>query len=581
MEIRYDHMRVLRIDQTARAQRIRSLQSYYEQTQHDHHTLTWDGKPRDPGVGYMVERLTRSGFVAGNAAPYSNRRPSCPYPLGRQIITSFTDMLLGAGQYPTLVVQLDDDTTAFLIEVMNESDAWDTLTEARNFAGAGGSAAVLLSVLDGEPSTEFLNPAELYVPEWEDKKGWIPRVVIEQRLIERDEIGEDGIETKRFWRTRYWDEEFAIVYQDVPEDYGSDEETKDQPIPILGEPVRHYAGRCPVVWYQNIRNSKAPEGESDLHTTHEPIDQIDQLQSMTMRASKANADPTLVYKDTDRNRRKNPHISKGHGARIDVSEQGDAKLLETSGSSIVTAWDGIKNVKQEVLQTTSCVIVDPETAGTYLSGEALQILWRRMENRSNRLRRPLTSVVRQMCRIWIAMAEELGIGSTDDEGEEGIQLDPRVIKPEPEEDKRFPADDPEGEDGEEGSEPEEPEEIEPVLQPHTLGEGRSVRVQWPPYHRPTPTQLQAMAAALSVATTSKQVLSQETAVAHLSSFIGLGDGTEELARIKAEKEENVAKFGAPLGLGGTPADDATAADDTERAGELPDPDDEPGAGDPE
>jgi len=534
---------VMRIQETRRSIDLRAKQSYLRQTQHDHRNLTWDGGPRDPGIGYMRERLEPYGFTVTNGAPYGNRRPSCPYPIGRQVIRAFTDMVFGSSE-PDLSVPADQRTGRYLAAIMRESNAWDTLSESRDFSGACGETAILAEVIEGEPSTERLNTADLKVIEWEDRKGWVPAVVIEQRLVETTEEDEKTkkLETVKKWRTRYWDRTHTLAFEDVPEDYGKDEISKGEaPPPILpeGEPVEHHAGRCPVVWLQNTRSSKSPAGESDLDGVHETADQLDKLQSMTIRASNANADPTLVYKDERAERRRNPQLKKGYGARIDVGPNGDVKLLETTGSSIETAWIGIEKLRFEILQTTGAVIVTPESASNYKSGKAIQMLWRTMESRcSMRLRVPLETGIRQLCAIWIAVGTAIKVASVEDEDPKGVILPPRVIEPKAEDKTKAR---------------EAGKDVKPKLEPHQVGDGSYVEVRWSPYHEPTAEDLLAYASALANANGQKPLISKETATREFINVIGNVDPDEELDKIAEEHEEGMEEFGAAIGgAGGVP-----------------------------
>lgn len=554
---------VLDLHKTSRYEELEARQAYYRQVQHDHREFSWDGIPRDAGTAYMNERLRPQGFVPSNAIPYHSRRPNAPYPLGRQVISSFTDMVFGTSGQPGIEAPADEDTAKFLVEILETSETWDTLQSCRSYAGACGSSAILLAVEDGEPTTTRLNTKDLWVVEWEDRPGWIPAAVVEQKRVAKQVKNEDGkIETVTVWRTRYWDREVSVAFEDVDDAWAKEHD--DEPIPIV-DVVAHRAGRCPVVWLQNTRETGCPEGETDIDGVEELADRLDELQSFAVRASKANTDPTLVYKDSDRNRKRNPIIRKGHGNRIEVSPEGDAKLLETSGSSIEMAWRGVGELKSEILQTASCVIVDPQTAGTYKSGEALQLLWRAMEKRCDRLRRPLKSAIRQICRIWIDLGLAFGVSSEETPKDGTIILPPRVdveeIEPEdqpapPVSTEPAPVGSPESPPKPSPPIPMLPErpEREKKITVHKVGTASSIRVVWSPYHKLTASQLQAMIAAMTMSNGQKPVLSQETATREVVAFLGRTDADEELDRIHEEKESGVGMMASLMG-GGEAGDD--------------------------
>lgn len=527
-------MIVWHLPDTARAQSLCVLASFYNLNQHDHMKARWSGAAKDPGVGYLRDRMEPQGFTPTNAAvsaPWTHRRPDCPHGLPKQVTKRFSDMLLGEQGRPTISVPASEDTSAYVNAVMSASKTWATMLTARDTKGARGSAAVVLSVVDGVPTSEPLCPENLRI-EWKETADWIPVSVMEQKLIDKqvavEEDGKTTLEVKKFWRTRYWDEQVEISYQDVPEDW--DEEVPDWPIPIDGEPVEHGIGRCPVVWLQNTRCTESPEGECDMDGVHEESDKLDKVRSFAVRATIANTDPTIHHKDTRQMLQRNPMLEKGHGKSIKTSEVGDVKLLETSGSGVEMAWNTSDQLRHDILQTVSCVIMDPDTIGSYKSGEALSILWQSMEQRCNRYRVPIEDEIRQAAEIWIALGREMDVVSIEDvdrkrddkdkKPKSGIILPPREV-----------------------FEDDADEDAEPKLQPHTVGEGQWVKLVWGPYQRPTATQLQAMITALTTANGQKAVLSQETTTELVVGALSLGDPQDEVNKIKAEKETAMEEFG--------------------------------------
>ncbi len=54
---------VFNLHETARAKTLKMCETFYTGTHHDHLAHGWDGSSRDPGVGYLHERLRPQGFV--------------------------------------------------------------------------------------------------------------------------------------------------------------------------------------------------------------------------------------------------------------------------------------------------------------------------------------------------------------------------------------------------------------------------------------------------------------------------------------------------------------------------------------
>lgn len=529
-------MKVWHLPSTDRAKTLTCRQDFFYGTQHGHKSATWTGHARDPGVGYLAERMKPQGFVSTNAAlamPYGGRRPDAPNSLHRQIVTRFSDMLLGENARPTLGCPGDPKTEAYIHAVMESSASWATLQQARDIKGRIGSAAIVLTVIDGQATTEALCPVHLYVQEWEKSAMWVPHIVIEQKLVskivERDPDDEPApgsaewskvdrkalLETKKFWRTRAWTPTHIVHYEDVPEDWADKDPSRS--IPIDGEPVIHKAGRCPVIWLQNTRNPESPEGDEDYIGTYEVSDKLDTVRAFTCRSTIANTDPTLIVKDTPARLRRNPAAKKGHGHKISVDTAGDVKLLESSGDPVRTAIELGKLLRHDILQTSCTVIMDPETLGTYKSAESIRLMMKPMEARASRLRVPLTDEVEQICQIWLTLGRSWGVTSMEDARLRDASEDSPIILP-----PHVLVDD-SGDD--------------PKLEAHAVGKGQWIEVEWGPYLRPTPTELLAASQALTTANGMKPILSQETSTTIMTGFLGAGSPEEERERIQAESEE--------------------------------------------
>lgn len=554
-------MYVWDLPDTGRARTLAARASFCHGTQHSHYEENWGGHSRGAGTAYLDERLKPQGFVSTNSAPvWSGRKPDTPHGLPRQVVSRFTDLLLSEVGRPTLRVPADETTEAYVMQVMESSDSWASLQTARDYKGECGSAAIALSIQNGEPTTEALRTEYLWVRKWADSPQWIPSEVIEQKLVTKmieDPKNPGELIEVNAWQTRVWTDTHFFEYEDVEEDYGKKKDQNEEVKPIPIESVaEHLAGRCPIVWMQNTRNTDSPEGREDFRGAYEESDKLDRVRSFSTRSTIANTDPTLVISDNERARKQNPMVRKGHGARIDTSQEGNVKLLETSGNPVKMGWETADQLRHDILQTTSCVIIDPETVGSHRSGEALQFLWTAMEARASRLRVPLGTEIRQISGLWIDLGRKHGVLSMEelDDGDqtevEGIILPPRLIKKEGQE--------------------------EPAIGVFDPGKGRYVGIEWGTYHRPTMLQLQALAGALTTVNGGKAVLSQETTTSVAVVAMGLGSPEEERERMEKEKAEAMKEreeiMGAGLsgsmfkGLDGAGDDDVRREQDKTNAG---------------
>jgi hypothetical protein len=532
------------LPQTARAKALCARHMFYCGRQHTHQTAEWDGSSRDPGVGYLQERLAPQGFVPTNAAagiPWGLRRPNAPASLHRQIVNRFSDMLMGRQGRPTLAVPSDPNTEAYLIAVMKESGSWATLHNARSEKGARGSAAVVVSVIDGESQSEVLLPENLWIPEWEPGARWIPKHVFEQKMVLKEERDEETgkIEAEPYWQTRYWDDTVAIRYEDVPLKWNKEDPLR--PIPEESS-VEHQAGRCPVVWLQNTRNTESPEGDEDYVGTYQSSDRLDVVRSFAVRGTIANTDPTLHVSDEDRRLKRGKTYGKGHGAVIETTPAGSAEFIESSGDGVRNAWETAGNLRHDILQTAQCVIMDPETMSGYKSGEALGWLWKSMEHRADVLRVPLESEVAQIAQLWITIGAAVGVTSIETPDETGIILPPRKV---------------EGETVTKGE--------ATKLEAHTVGKGKYVEVIWGEYHRPTASQLEQLATALTTANGVGKVISRQTATGIMANALNLDSTEAELLRIEEEDKQEVEDFGKTQFPGMDPAGDAKTQREADKA----------------
>lgn len=583
--------RIFRIQDTPRAKELRTRLDFVEGKQHDHKQVAWSGKSRQPGIGYLAERLLPLGFQPMSETPYEDRRPSSPIPMARQVTARFTDMLLGENRQPTISVAGDVMTEGYLEAVFKEADQWDTLASVRDGAGACGSCALRVGLIDGKPYSARLDTTDLYVKEWAQHERWIPRVVFWQKLVEVEvEDKETGrLTSKRVWKTMAWDETYEYTYDDVSENFGSapgPDGRAQTEIPMSSEPIAHGAGRCPIVWAQNTRNTDCPEGEADNEGVYELGDAIDKIASMLVRGTIANIDPTLHIADEPRNWRRMGAVRKGWGNLIRTSERGKVNLVQISEGSFKVGWTTYEKLRQAYLQTVRCVIVDPETAGKYQSGEAQSMLWRAMEGACGRKRVPLSDEIRQVCQIWLSLAETHQIGSTDREEDGGIQIPPRVMSlreaiqrgydENPVADLSAFVNEGNGDDtGPLVTEEDYNEVLDEIRSyKHRLGPGRTVDVVWGPYHDPTAQQTRELATAVGVMTGQKPVISQQTGTRIVVRHLGLGSPEDEIERIEEEKASREAFQAATFGPDVEAATEGSTALDDEEEREDEDEDEE-------
>lgn len=520
-----EQVRVLNLPATKRARLLQALERYGVGTQWDHLSIDWRGSRREPWTPHAVARLEKIGvWEMRNAAQQGDRRPNSPVPLAGLIVEGFSDMLLGEGREATVAVPGDEDTEALLDVVLKMAEAWDALLEARDNMGRCGSAAIVPALVDGVPVIQVLNTAELEVERWA-RGTWVPEIVVEQRLVNAPVLDpkDNVVKPTPVWRVRAWDGTNEYSYKDLPLDATpkTTEETQAQwenrhfrvgAKLELETTTQHHAGRCPVVWLQNTRDSKNPDSCPDYdQQATELMDRADVLQSMIVRGGIANVDPTLVVSDYVWAQRYWPHREKGYGKIIQLSEAGKAQLMEIAGAAVESSRKILRELILQIEHRCGIVIIDPDTAGAYRSGEALSLLWNRMTQKAGRKRKSLTRGLRQLCAIMLEIVASVGV--------DRLRLPPRTM-------------------------PTKTGELEPV--DHKLGDGRWLSISWPPYLYPTASEFQQYTAALAAAVGNKQLLSAETGTAELMAKLGRQDPQAERRRIEQEHERRVAELDATM-----------------------------------
>jgi hypothetical protein len=185
---------------------------------------------------------------------------------------------------------------------------------------------------------------------------------------------------------------------------------------------------------------------------------------------------------------------------------------------------------QHVYRQSGVVMVDVETIRGATSGEALKRLFQRTAKTAATLRRDYAKgLIVPLAQRLLDLARALrGRRLTFD-------LPPRVT-------------------------PGEGREV--MVEPRAPGQSRHVQCVWPDMVAPTPTDLQAMITAASLATGGKQVLSRRTAVAWLAGTpLPISNVDEELAAIEEDEKVNAERAAAIMGLQEPPEGKVGAVED--------------------
>lgn len=555
-----------------RAKLLDFRDAYFTARQHDGKIWNWDCRtitaahhPAQPLIG---------ASEPGVYIPMNHRRPSAPFRISRIIVNAFTAMLFGEHRFPT-VDSLDPDTADFAAELMKVSKLRTRMIQARNFGGANGTAILSWWFEGGRPRVRVHNPRFVHVLKWADADDFEIEHAVELYKYPRTELNPSTkrVEKVYYWHRRDWTTSADVVFRPKKCDEGK------RPTPWVIDEERsviHSSGSAHIVWIQNLpdEDTFSVDGQTDYGENYEPMDELDQLNSVHVGGIKKNLDPTLQL-PIDPEDYAMASIQKGSDHAIAIGAGGgQAQYLTLPGDVVTSGKEAVAGLRQQILEATSCVIPDPDkVVASATSSLALKIIYQPMTSKCDimrdqygdgieRLLNQMLNVARQHMQdpdaetdeqrfVHEPMFDEAGNPVVDpDTGERKyeridyrLELESRVIRKEVLD-----------EDGN-GTGEFVTREI-----PRTPGRGR-IRLKWPPYFMPTADDRQKETGADMAGTGSKPVLSQESAVRMFAERNGL-DPDEELRRVRAdearEMERQAASQGGMWPPFGQPLENSTA-----------------------
>lgn len=554
--------------ESTRFQELDFRSRYAANRQHDHKVFDAQGRFRRAGKVELSQPLI-GGSMPSTYVPMDSRRPCAPYRLNRTIVRRFTSLVFGHGHWPEIRVPGDAAAEDFLSALCEAQDLPSTFVRARNKGGGAGTAVLSWRFWEGQPRTRVHNAKNVFVQEWSDREELEVAHAIELRQIFKDEWNARKKEMQRraFWSRRDWTPEADIVFVDRAIDDKAAEWVVDEASTFV-----HGDGFAHIVWIQNQPpddDDETADGLPDCDGLWENLDTVDTLSTVLSTGTVRNLDPTLVLK-IDPAIVKDPVIRKGSDNALKVGPSGDAKYLELAGTATVAGISLREKERAQILEVAQCVVADPDqvaAAGT--SGAAIRLLYQPMTSQGDVLRtqygpkgivRLLKQQVRSARRFYPAQADD---GSwawpdeeVDDEEEQGPPSGDRPSSAPAGEKARRPVEyfldlPPRAEEEEVLDDDGNPTgEISISFVERHPGKSEHVRLDWPEYFDPTPTEQQAAVTSATTATGGKPVLSQRTAVEYVAVQLGR-DPVEEQRRIEderaAEKQERLAMFGPGAG----------------------------------
>lgn len=395
------------IPETLRFKQLDRYEAHYRCTQYQHLDMDWSGLPADatetvsPSV--MVPRGFEQPMLGLNARA---KRPTAPYHLCRAIVDRFTGLLFSEGRKPDIVVENDPATEDLLRTAMHQARFWPAMRQARTVGGSVGSVCVTAHLREGKFALEVHNGKHLHVL-WKDRRSFKPRAILKQYVVEREQTmgnSETGAMENRpvkFLVRRIITETEDIVFKPA--------ELRDGDVPQMevADSVQHNLGFFPGVWIQNLPVLEEDDGDPDCQGAWQTFDTIDRLIAQANKGALLNMDPTLVLKVDPKVIELGGGVRKGSDNSINTGIGGGAEYLEINGAGIQVALAIIERLKQNSLDMTSCVLVDPEViSGAAQSAKAIEYLYAPMLEKADILRSQYGDLgIVPLCEILIKMVE--------------------------------------------------------------------------------------------------------------------------------------------------------------------------------
>jgi hypothetical protein len=346
-------------DYPDRMNRIRCLEAVLDGTMYDvlHHD-------------FSQER------VAGNYVPINHRRPSIRYNICRLVVRDSSSLLFGDGHWPT-IDSADEETRQNLKDLVEESQLNLVMLDAV-MKGSTGSVAIMMRIIDRRVyfeafSTKFLTPV------WDPKRPDRLKSVVRTYKVKADELRDFGyvIDPKIFGFQEMW---FRVEYTDIGEIWylpQTREDKKNRVPPTVDEDrtTRHGLGFCPVVWIKNLPGGDAIDGASTFgESAVNSQMEIEYQLSQAGRGLRYSSDPLLMIREPPSADEESP-IERTGSSVLKIDAEGDAKLLEISGSAAAAVIEYVKFAREALLETLRGTRASPEKLTTAQSGRAIELLY--------------------------------------------------------------------------------------------------------------------------------------------------------------------------------------------------------------
>ena len=320
---------------------------------------------------------------SGEYIPLRDRRPSVRYNLCRMVVQDSVALLFGDGHFPTIGFNSPDDMQT-IADILKETKLAQTMHEAA-ILGSIGSVAVMMRVLNGRiffdaMDTDYLTPK--YNPNAPDTLLSVTeRYKVKGRALVASgyNIAADHLD-RDFWFQRVWDgvaENWylpVLVETEVQNNAFKNAIAKAAPAePTIDNErtVKHGLGFVPIVWIKNLPTGKGIDGACTFRPAIDTQIEIEYQLSQAGRGLKYSSDPLLMIKEPAGEG--GPMVRTPATALV-VSENGDAKMLEISGTAATAVIEYVRVLRESAIETIHGNRSNADKVSAAQSGRALEMM---------------------------------------------------------------------------------------------------------------------------------------------------------------------------------------------------------------
>jgi hypothetical protein len=342
----------------------------------------------DPDYPFRVERLTflarvRDGMqydhiptpfscertASGAYIKLSERRPSVRTGLCRTVVDDSVSLLFSEARFPA-VHSKDEALRRAAQALVVESALCELMNEAA-VKGCVGSVAILLRVLGGRAFFEAMDTAFL-TPQWNPQEPDALLRVTERYKVKGADLsglGYDVDAAETYWFQRVWDGDsetwfWPLLLEDAANGAGA---AVDE-----SRSVAHQLGFVPIVWIRNLPGGDKIDGVCTFEAAISTVMEMDYQFSQAGRGLKYAADPTLLIKEPAAG--ESDTLIRSASEALVVSEKGDAKLLEISGTAAAAVIEYVRQCREIALEAMHGNRTNVDKMNGAQSGRALEMM---------------------------------------------------------------------------------------------------------------------------------------------------------------------------------------------------------------